>query len=68
MHTVYTFINGRRYTASGRTYGEAIAKLQTIRKDLERAKDNIKHRDPNRRRALQASEERREAQSPERGR
>lgn len=49
MHTVYTFIDGRRYSASGRTYGEAIAKLQTIRKDLDRGKPNIKHRDPNRR-------------------
>lgn len=49
MHKVYTFIDGRRYSASGRTYGEAIAKLQTIRKDLERGKPNIKHRDPNRR-------------------
>jgi len=49
MHTVHTFIDGRRYSASGRTYGEAIAKLQTIRKDLERGKSNIKHRNPNRR-------------------
>lgn len=49
MHTVYTFIDGRRYSASGRTYGEAIAKLQTIRKGLERGKPNIKDRDPNRR-------------------
>lgn len=64
MHTVYTFINGRRYTASGRTYGEAIAKLQTIRKDLERGKDNIKHRNPNRRSSLQAPKERRKTQPP----
>ena len=49
MHTVATFINGRRYTASGRTYAEAIGKLQTIRKELERAKPNIQHRDPHRR-------------------
>ena len=49
MHTVATFINGRRYSASGRTYAEAIAKLQTIRKDLERGKPNIEHRNPNRR-------------------
>ena len=49
MHTVATFINGRRYSASGRTYSEAIAKLQTIRKELERVKPNIKYRDPHRR-------------------
>ena len=49
MHTVATFINGRRYTASGRTYGEAIAKLQTIRKELERVKPNIQHSNSNRR-------------------
>ena len=49
MHTVATFINGRRYTASGRTYAEAIGKLQTIRKELERVKSNIEHRNTNRR-------------------
>lgn len=49
MHTVYTFIDGRRYSASGKTYAEAIGKLQTIRKGLERDKQNIKHRNSHRR-------------------
>lgn len=49
MHTVHTYIDGRKHTATGRTYAEAIAKLQTIRKELDRGTNNIKHRNTNRR-------------------